>query len=124
MCYITLDDFVTGYTDCLLWCGIIEDDNYTSDDEYSSSDLTPDAESKIWCDCEDFVVNNCNELTRMLRAYPDFDSAKLGHLFYLNRNRYGSGFWEYDGFDILNYKSKEYGEQIAYVDDNGKVEIF
>jgi hypothetical protein len=100
-------DFLDGYLECAMWCGVYSDDG-TSEPDLATDDLLTDAQrAEIETDCRGFVLG----------CWADLESlppSQAGHDFYLTRNGHGAGFWDRglgDAGDRLTRASKVYGPQ-------------
>lgn len=124
-------DFVNAYIACALWIthdGSNDSGGEPLDRNYSSEYLTEDARANIESECWGFVALNADDIDTMPRA-PDGDSnyGYAGHLFWLNRNGHGTGFWDRgDTIDPevcerLHKSSKSAGERDLYVGDDGRL---
>lgn len=115
---ISPDEFVKGYLEAALW---------TSGDEVKGNNTTPTTDSfseealaKADADCSAFVEMAGDHLSQ------DLDT--MGHLFWLNRNGQGSGFWDEGSLDeadqqFLDELAHQFGECDLYLGDNGEVEL-
>lgn len=114
------DDVIQGYTECILWVGI-DDEDKPLENNYGFEDFSDDAKHKIDEDCRAFcnlAQGHCEELS----------GEQVGHLFWLNRNGHGTGFWDQDDLSEENQKfldelSHQFGECDAYIGDDGKIEL-
>lgn len=112
-------------------CGVREIANPPPMDEnYSISDIAPEAMEKIIVDCAKFQSENAELLIDAIAAGvkcgPDFDETeRAGHDFWLTRNGHGCGFWDGDWQepfgDKLTEAAKSFGECSLYVGDDGKL---
>lgn len=141
--------FLSGYIECALWCGVIDertecpecegdgcdecDDGtisepgqaYTGDD-LDESDLDDDAREQIERDARDFWDANLGNLNAC-----GLDPEQCGHDFWLTRNRHGAGFWDRKhrgvtedmALDRLTDASHVYGEVTLVLGDSGKVGV-
>lgn len=109
-----------GYLTCAFWAST-DDDGEPLDRNYGPGDLAAEALGSLAGDLSDF-------LSLLVRERIDWsevmDPGRLGHDFWLTRNRHGAGFWD-RGYgelgDRLTALSHPYGESILYVGDDGKV---
>ena len=88
-----------------------------TDQNYSTSDLSLDALTRIIADCASFQAQA--DLSKR-----DLDCA--GHDFWLTRNEHGAGFWDGDWpltGDSLTALSKAFGSCELYAGDDGKLYI-
>lgn len=96
------------------------------DENYSITDLAPEALAKIVDDCAKFQAAHgelfTNENCKYHGCPPD---EYAGHDFWLTRNGHGCGFWdgnwEEPAATTLDNASKAFGECDLYVGDDGKV---
>lgn len=111
------DDFISGYIECALWCGVISPDEEACENmsgmEGEDHLLTDAARAEIEADCRSFIAGN----GRLLALYviAGRTASDAGHDFYLTRNGHGAGFWD-RGLpgslgDDLTRASKPYGSQ-------------
>lgn len=114
-----------AYVECALWSST-DDEGEPLD--RSSADLSQEASDEMYRDCADF----CQLVTEQygIRTFDGWDSAQLGHDFWLTRNGHGAGFWDrYYGADDprtengrkLTEAAKTFGECDLYVGDNGEI---
>lgn len=102
-----MEDFISGYIACALWCGVYDSDGNTVDGPLDDSDLTREARSALTKDARAFYKAHHTEWAGRLSD----DSA--GHDFWLTRNGHGAGFWDrgLGGLgDRLTKHAKVYGE--------------
>lgn len=117
----TLDPFTRGYVTCALWL----------------TDESPG--SGEWAEHGAFTIRNIHmgtlrAMIRDCRAFQADHAADLlesgltdgraGQDFWLNRNGYGSGFWDEGDapcFERLSDASHGYGEYDLYLGDNGRL---
>lgn len=114
-----MEDFISGYIACALWCGVVDDEDNA---EWDEDELTPKALETMRREASAFYEN----------YHPLWDNAKnysndsAGHDFWLSRNRHGAGFWD-RGLGEVGAKLHEaavvYGEQNLVVNDEGKLEV-
>lgn len=119
--------FFASFLETALWASIINnpdnpEDLVPVDSYYEIDDLSEEAINNLRLECRDFFDANYDLLCDMNRA---------GHLFFLNKNRHGSGFWDgdynYPTKDgtiknvgkFLSEQSKPYGSNYFYVGDDG-----
>jgi hypothetical protein len=121
----TLDEFTEAYIAAALWSTRDDEDN-PLDDEHSSSDIAPEALTKIIADCLLFQHENAKWLTdEFLLSSSCGISQQAGHDFWLTRAGHGCGFWDGDWEDnageALTRSSKSFGEVDFYAGDDGKI---
>lgn len=112
-------------------CGVREISNPPPmDDNYSQSDIAPEAMEKIVADCAKFQADNSQLLSDAIAAGvkcgPNFDATgRAGHDFWLTRNGHGAGFWDGDWADPFGDKltdaAKSFGECSLYAGDDGQL---
>lgn len=124
----SLDDFTTGYIECMLWSSTDNSDESGGkplDDNYDISDIAMESLREIVADCKDFQEANSEQLQELLDDYA-YTLERAGHDFWLTRNRHGAGFWD-RGFgkvgDALTEASHAYGGCDPIVGDDGKVYV-
>lgn len=117
-------DFVNAYIACALWSSNDESSESGGkplDANYSAEDLSEVARAEIASECWGFIALNVGDIDAMPRA-PDGDSnyGYAGHLFWLNRNGHGTGFWDRQATidpevcERLDASSKLAGERSIY----------
>lgn len=123
-----LTDFVDGYIDCALWCGVIaeveEGDTGHSIDEHYVDQLSAEALETLEADAVDFF----NAHQDILEPY---DKSRAGQDFWLTRNGHGAGFWDggYSSpeYQTLTMDAKAYGSCDLYLvqdsDGNDTLEV-
>lgn len=127
---IHIDKFAQGYIDCALWCGLDcihdsenSDPNYDPNHDYSLADISPDAIAKMLSDCLKFVTINSDLIDVLDEQYHRYD--RIGHDFWLTRNRHGSGYWDGDYPEpiagLLTESSHSFGECDLYIGDDGLI---
>lgn len=139
------DEFLQGYLDAFFWAEMDYSDENTGgdplEDNYSPDDLAPEALAAIREDCIQFFDTNYSALeyaateahsTRQTLASLEDTTDEtrpwdhLGHDFYLTRNGHGAGFWDRGRDEVwraLTEASKRFGEQGAYIGDDGAVYV-
>jgi len=111
-----VDVFVSAYIDCALWSSI-DDSGNPLDDNYSASDLAPEALKRMAADCAAFVVSYGTLLA-------DWNASQAGHDFWLTRNHHGAGFWDRGraaNGDALTDAAHACGEVYLYAGDDGHI---
>ena len=112
-----LRKFVEGYLDAALWSS--SDEDGPLDQKYSLADFAREAVEKATEDAAEFIEANREDLISTGAS-----DDRLGHDFWLTRNRHGSGFWD-EGYgpagDRLTEASHGYGETYLYAGDDGKL---
>lgn len=121
-----LDDFTTGYIECLLWSSTDnsnESGGEPLDDHYDISDIAMESLREIVKDCKDFQEANCVMLEALIEEY-SYTMERAGLDFWLTRNGHGAGFWD-RGFgkvgDELTKAAKVYGGKDPWVGDDGRI---
>lgn len=89
------DAFTNAYLNCALWLTSVSDENgeiliESVADEYDISHIDPACHTEMVNDCAAFMDSYSDELRTL-----DLLAADCGQLFWLTRERHGSGFWEY-----------------------------
>ncbi len=113
---MAFQDFLNAYIACALWSSL--DDDGEPLDIYDKSDVSAETLEAMREDCQDFYDANFDDLQNFSAS-----DDKNGHLFWLNRNGHGSGFWD-DG-SVLGGKLSDaahvYGMVDLYVGDDDKI---
>ena len=113
-----LDVFTTAYLEAALWSSL-DDNEEPLDKNYGVENFTPEALEALKSDCEDFQLNNAEDIAS--------DLSQAGHDFWLTRNRHGAGFWDgdwaKDAGERLTKASHSYGELNIIVGDDGLLHI-
>lgn len=90
----------TAYLECALWSST-DEDGIPLDRTWNITDLTPEFVTQAEADCTAFIAL-CEADPTVCDTYWTIDSERLGHDFWLTRNRHGAGFWsrgyQGDGF--------------------------
>jgi len=126
----TLETMVKHYLICALWTSY--DDNGENcppplDDNYSLEDISAETYFNAKNDCIKFLKDAENSCPKeLLEEFYTYDNELMGHNFFLNRNRHGSGFWDEKGYskELGNYLSDichKMGEVNFYVGDDKKI---
>ncbi len=102
--------FISGYLTAAEWCCQGENGE---DFPKMGHGFTKKSLLSARDDVERFVSENQEDINIFLES--GFSEDHVGHNFYLNRNRYGSGFWDEKGcdkavLDRLSEASKNFGE--------------
>lgn len=88
-----LEEFIGGYIECALWCGVLVDnggDISTSDEQqHDESELTRKAVAELRRDAKSFANANASDIEAS-----KLDMGQAGHDFWLTRNRHGAGYWD------------------------------
>lgn len=119
---MSLAAFERGYVDCALWCGVAD----VSADvvHLTEGDLTDAALEQMVRDAAAFEAANRALLDGANDAGCDDD--RLGHDFWLTRNRHGAGFWD-RGLGEIGHKLTDAahaeGECALYLGADDKVHI-
>ena len=112
------DKFTTAYVECALWSSTGEDSE-PLDKTYGPGDISPETLASMASDCADFQRDNADALRES-----DLSDSRAGFCFWLNRNGYGSGFWD-EGTDPVFRKlsdaSEVWGTFDLYVGDDGQI---
>ena len=123
---LKIDQFTEGYLEGAL--------AYENDDEVSSDwpagrslsfrfnieDFAQEAVEKAKTDCERFQRENEGALAHAL------SDNRNGQLFWLTRNRHGTGFWDQgleEAGEMLRDAAHKFGECSVYVGDDGKLHL-
>lgn len=120
-----LDTVLQAYVECALWSSTDNADDSGGaplDDNYGSEDFGPGVLDQMREDCAGFI-----ELTNAIPLADElWDDERLGHDFWLTRNRHGAGFWD-RGHGVtgnaLTEVAKDCGSRDLYVGDDGLVYI-
>ena len=111
---INIETFLQGYIGAALWSTTDSrdeegNDTYNLDDEFS--DVSEACKAAMISDCTDFVEANRAALEAFKEITGRLDDY-LGHDFWLNRERHGTGFWDRGAGDLgdkLSDACKSYG---------------
>ena len=116
-----MDDFTTAYIKCSLWASNDEstpEGGKPMDETYTPEHISPEALVVMETDCKKFQAENAEDICK---AKGGKDLALAGHLFWLNRNGHGCGFWdggwEEEAGERLSKASEAFGECNLYVSD-------
>ncbi len=113
-----------GYVECALWAGLDWSDETAANPEpldanYSADDISDEARAEILADIAGFYSDCAEDLA-------DLEPERVGHDFYLTRNRHGAGFWDRglgDAGDRLTAAAHVYGTSELSPGDDGKLYI-
>lgn len=99
-----INTLVSAYVRTALW-STTDDDDTPLEDAHDPGDIAADAQAAMRADVLDFYAANRRDLCGWVS--PD----DAGHLFWLNRNGHGVGFWDrtYPGADTGPEYRKRYG---------------
>ena len=110
-----------AYVECALWTSIDEQPDGNGgppmDENYGPEDVAPVALAAMDADVRAFITENAGDLLYL-------DPRKVGHDFWLTRNRHGAGFWDRglgERGKRLTDAARAYGECGLYVGDDGRV---
>jgi hypothetical protein len=121
--------FVDSFVECIVWTdedmikegmeerGEDPDDLDTSLENFDSASM-----EELKGQCEDFVLNNWNDLQEYRETGRTEDFA--GQDFVLSRNGHGTGFWDRGAGDVgdrLHRAAKVYGDGSLYLGDDGRI---
>lgn len=113
-------EFLDGYLECLLWCGVFKETDEGPEDRgelYDEAEIDNAAMKEIVEDCAAFYEVNA-EAMAILIEHHNTDWGRMGHDFYLSRNGHGTGFWD-RGYgemgDMLHKEAKVYGSFTLFV---------
>ena len=119
-----MDEFVRAYLECALWATTDEsspDGGAPLDQNYTISDIAPEAIQSATEDCKKFREDNA----AALEGYPDLQA---GHDLFLTRCHHGTGFWDRNqkytteaNENILTNAAHAIGEVWFHVGDDGKI---
>lgn len=103
------------------------------DENYSESDIAPEALAKMQADCEAFLAHPTVVGYLTSDDYADIvarDFSPIGrvaHDFWLTRNGHGAGFWDGDypepWGERLTEAAQSFGECNLYIGDDGLIYI-
>ena len=90
---MNIEEMISAYIDCALWCGVCGLDPDANDNEYDhdASELAPETLATMRSDCEDFASDPD---TLALIEKSGMTADQCGHDFWLTRNGHGAGFWD------------------------------
>lgn len=118
--HFTISEFVSGYLEAALWSSTNPDaDDRPLDDDFDIIDLSSETIKAAKKDCADFQEANAADLDAS-----GLPASEQGHLFWLNRNGHGTGFWDRPGGAVgkrLSDAAHVYGSVDLYVGDDGRV---
>jgi hypothetical protein len=125
-----MSDMVQSYLVTALWAETDNSDPNTGGDpldkNYTIYDFAPDAVAKATADCAEFERRAGSLLEGIERQGQDVPDV-IGFHFWLTRNHHGAGFWDGDYpkeiGEALTKISHEFGEENAYVGDDGKLHL-
>jgi len=121
-----LDEMINSYIETALWSST-DDVGEPLDKKFDPNSFTQEDADKMAKDCKDFLDNNHDDIVEFMQVTGE-DLISVGHLFWLTRNRHGSGFWGMNrGRDTpgekLTKASHAYGEVNLYVGDEGNIYV-
>lgn len=111
--------FVYGYLEAAVWSSTGDDDRPLDDTIDFKEDLSLETVKGAIKDCTAFQKSEKEDLEAS--GLPE---SEQGHLFWLNRNGHGVGFWDRPGGavgDRLSEACEPYGSVDLYVGDDGLV---
>lgn len=109
-----LAEMVEGYLTTSLWTSTDEDGESLCSD-YDLDDLDDATRLRMQADCACFLADVWEELSHVY-----MEAGRVGHAFWLTRNRHGAGFWDRDlGVfgERLTKKAQAHGSYELYVAD-------
>lgn len=124
-----LDQFTRAYLECALWSSVDspaegEDNGEPLDENYSWSDLAPEALEQTERECAAFW-DEFGELIEEACYSVGNRVSLAGHDFWLTRNGHGAGFWDGEwpepAASRLTAASKAAGSRDLCVGDNGQL---
>lgn len=119
-------DFVNGYIECALWCGVSGTDEageHTIVHDLDDDMMTDGLRAEIESECADFVAGHFLDLLAYVEEC-EHGWSGAGHDFHLTRNRHGAGFWDRGLGELgrrLTDAAHVYGETNYWVDDEGVI---
>lgn len=116
----TLGATLDAYVACALWA-TMDDEGNALDDSFTDYDVSAEALVSMRTDVEDFLTDNAADLHGS-----GLSPEQVGHGFWLNRNHYGSSFWDRvlgERGERLSAAAKAYGTSDLYVGDDGQLYI-
>lgn len=127
-----LDSFTRQYLETMLWSTTDESTpagGEPLDRNYSVDDIAPAALAAAIADCERFQAENAGALEAAGDWLGDEGgrdgdaTTTAAHLFWLNRNGHGRGFWEGDSeaCESLAAACEAFGELYPVVGDDGLI---
>jgi hypothetical protein len=122
---MALDDFLNGYIECALWLADPEpgQGEWAQHDEYTRDNLAAEALARMTQDCAAFEQANRADLDEANDTYFR-DDEHLGHDFWLNRNRHGTGFGDRGMEEVgerLSAAADKFRECDLYLGDDGRI---
>ncbi len=124
-------EFLAGYVTAILWVNAYryDGDELVSDENATYAYVAPGTwylnTGMSLTDAEDFLAENYDVLTYVIRTSTDATWSRHGHDFALTRNGHGAGFWD-RGYDTdaanwLTCNAERYGEHNVITDDSPTV---
>jgi len=113
-------EILEGYLEAALWSSVDENQE-PFDSNFTIHDISQEDLEKSERDIAEFM-----EKAFDLLDAEDMDDSEIGHLFWLNRNGHGVGFWDrkfiHEGTgDALSTMCDSFGEVYIYTGDDGKI---
>ena len=77
------------YLETALWSSVNPESGEPLDNDYRPEDIDDKRRAELLSDLADFLADNADDL-----ALAGIDDERAAHLFWLNRNGHGAGFWD------------------------------
>jgi hypothetical protein len=112
---MNINNILLGYLVCALWSST-DDAGTPYDRQYTLDDFSLEFKARALADCEAFTRQNAALLE-------GWESAQIGHSFWLSRNGHGAGFFDFPRMngDALQDAARAYGEIDLYITDDGEL---
>lgn len=114
-------EVIDAYLECALWTGVVGQDPDESIYDLTMDDLADEARIEAAHDVAAFL-GALEEHEEWADVSP-IPAARMGHDFYLTRNRHGAGFWDRglgELGDRLTVHAHSFGEAVLSIADDGK----
>jgi hypothetical protein len=126
-----IDDMTNNYVACALWSSTDSTDESGGeplDQNYSYSDLPQETIADMRAECRDFLhyVIRLRQEGKIVDGVQNITAERMGHDFWLTRNRHGAGFWDRDLGELgrqLTDAAHTFGEAHLYIGDDGGVYV-
>lgn len=119
-----IDQILQGYIECALWSST-DDNERPLDENYDIGDLSDEIKLEMRSDVADFYGSNMDDCD-VARQFATYE--RIGHDFWLTRNRHGAGFWDGPYESKLGRRLTEashpYGSAYLMVGDDGLLIYF
>lgn len=109
-----------AYIETALWSEL-DDEGVPLQENYDTDDIDGDSAEAMRQSVIDFI-DGCRE--HRPDVFEGIEAGRIGHDFWLTRNRHGAGFWDRglgERGDWLTMMAHPYGEASLYVGDDGNI---